>query len=277
MNDHQKSIASISNTLSRVRSFALRRTRDTEKCFWIEGIRQFVQAYDARLRFDTVIHSPILLKSPLAEMIARRLKAQGVRRIKVSPEQYRTISTTERASGIGAIVKQHWTPLAHAKPSRGLCWLVLEEIRSPGNLGSIIRTAEAAGASGIIFVGPRCDPFDPAVVRASMGSLSHLPLVRTTHHELARWATAHDVLLTGLSPEAERLWTELPPAKSVGVILGEERGGLSTPLRRLCQTMVRLPMTGNPDSLNVSVAAGVMLYELVRRTQPHQEAERLVK
>jgi len=274
MNDQPKSLASIPDTLSRVRSLALRTTRDAENCFWIEGIRQFVQAFDARMRYDTVIQSPILLKSPLAEMIVRRLKAQGVRRVKVSPEQFRTISTTERASGIGAIVKQQWFPLAHAEPGRGLCWVVLEEIRSPGNLGSIVRTAEAAGASGIIFVGPRCDPFDPAVVRASMGSLSHLPLVRTTHHELARWATTHDVMLTGLSPEAERLWTELPAAKSVGVVLGEERGGLSTPLRRLCHTMVRLPMTGNADSLNVSVAAGVMMYELVRRSQIHQISER---
>lgn len=266
MNEHHTSPVSIPAVLARVRSLSQQLARDTQGCFWVEGIRQFVQAYDARLQFDSVIHSPILLKSPLAQMIVRRLGAQGGQRFKVTPEQFRSISTTERASGIGAIVKQPWTPLALAEPGRGLCWLVLEQIRSPGNLGSIVRTAEAAGAGGMIFVGPRCDPFDPAVVRASMGGIAHLPLIRATHHELARWAETHGVLLVGLSPEADRLWTELPPSNVVSIVLGEERGGLSMPLRRLCHTMVRLPMSGHADSLNVSVAAGVMMYECVRKS-----------
>jgi len=265
MPHQQRPHTPIPELLSRIRLLGTRTVRDTQNTFWIEGIRQFVQAYDARMRFDTVVHSPILLTSPLAEMIVRRLRAQGTRCVKVSPEQFRTISTAERASGVGAIMRQNWSPLAKIKPGRGLGWIVLEEIRSPGNLGSIIRTAEAAGLGGMILVGPRCDPFDPAVVRASMGSLSHLPLTRTTHHELSRWATAHNVTLAGLTPEAEQLWTDLPPAKNIAIVLGEERGGLSSPLRRLCHTLVRLPMSGRADSLNVSVAAGVMMYELVRR------------
>jgi TrmH family RNA methyltransferase len=242
-------------------------TRDSSGCLWVEGIRQFVQAYDAGFTFDTVIYSPILLKSPLAEMLTRRLGKLGVRRVRVTPEQFRQISTTKRASGIGAIVRQRWTPLESVNPALGLCWVIVEQLRSEGNFGTILRTAEATGVSGLICVGPLCDPFDPAVVRASMGGMFHLPLVRTTHTDLGRWVQNHHLQLIGLSPDATALWTELPKTSPIGLVIGEERRGISDEMRTLCTNMVRLPMTGRVDSLNVGVATGVMLYELVRRAE----------
>lgn len=259
--------ASILETLSFVRDLNRSAARQSSGCLWVEGIRQFVQAYDAGFTFHSVIHSPILLKSPLPGMLTRRLGKQGVRRVKVSPEQFRQISTTKRASGIGAIVHQRWTPLESIDPTVGLCWLIVEQVRSEGNLGTILRTAEATGVSGLICVGPLCDPFDPAVVRASMGGLFHLPLVRTTHIELERWIRRHQMQLIGLSPDAISLWTELPMTLPIGLVIGEERRGLSDPMRNLCTSMVRLPMAGRVDSLNVGVATGVMLYEIVRRTE----------
>lgn len=259
---------SISDTLLRVRSLLKRPIRQETECLWIEGIREFIQAYDARFLFDTVVYSQILQKSSLAEMLVRRLVRSGVRRVRVTPEQFREISKTRRASGIGAIVRERWFPLDSLEPDRGLCWLIVEQLRSPGNFGTILRTAEATGVSGIICVGPLCDPFHPAVVRASMGGIFHLPLIRTTYEDLANWIQQHRVNLIGLSPEAKVNWTELPVAGPVGLVIGEERLGLSEEMRTLCNTMVRLPMTGRADSLNVGVATGVMLYELVRRSQP---------
>lgn len=261
------SAASIPKVLSRIRALADRQARDAEGCFWIEGIRNFVQACDAKLTFQTVLHSPVLLKSSLAEMLVRRLIAAGIPRVRVAPEQFRSVSTAASASGIGAIVRQHWTALESARPSRGLCWLILESLRSPGNLGTILRTAEACGAGGVIFLGDRCDPFDPAVVRASMSGIFHLQLIRTTHECLRGWARAHGIQLVGLAPNATRLWTELPAAARTGLIIGGERAGLSPRLLELCNEAVRLPMSGRADSLNVAVAAGVMMYEMVRRDQ----------
>jgi TrmH family RNA methyltransferase len=253
--------------LSNVRSLQKsRHRRDSCHRFWIEGIRQFVQAFDAGWDFETVIQSRVLLKSSLAQMLARRLAARGVARAAVTPEEFRSVSIAERASGIGAIVKQRWTPLQQIDPREGLCWVVLEWIRSPGNLGSILRTAEAVGAAGAIFLGEAADPFDPAVVRASMGGLFPLQLVRTTHEHLSRWARSHGVMVVGLSPDAPQLWTDpLPAARPIALLIGEERSGLSAGGAALCERMVRLPMSGRADSLNVSVASGVMLYELVRR------------
>src|SRR5689334_11954715 len=93
-----------------------RQRRDSSHRFWIEGIRQFVQAFDAGWDFETILHSRILLKSSLAQMLVRRLAARGVERASIAPEEFRSVSIAERASGIGAIVKQRWTPLQQIEP-----------------------------------------------------------------------------------------------------------------------------------------------------------------
>jgi RNA methyltransferase, TrmH family len=257
--------SAVQKTLNHIKLLAQRRNRDREKRLWIEGIRNFVQAFDAKIEFETVVISPILLQSDLADMLARRLTGRGVRTVRVTPEEFRAVSSTERASGIGAIIRQPWTRLEDVDPRRGNSWLILEEIRSAGNLGTILRTAEACGAGGVIFLGPSCDPFDPVAVRAAMGGLFHLCLVKSSHDRVRAWAAEHGIRLIGLSPEAERLWTDLPPGSGHGFVIGEERKGLSDRSRVMCDAMVRLPMSGWADSINVGVAAGVMLYEVVRR------------
>jgi len=252
--------------LARFRSLTTRPARTAQNAFFIEGLRSFIQAHDAGFVFQAILYSPILLKGDLADMLARRLHIGGVPRVKVSPEQFRAVSRGARASGIAAIVRQRWAPLG--PPRAGLCHLVVEQIRCPGNLGTILRTAEATGVASVIFVGNFSDPYDPACVRASMGGLFHLPLVRTTHEELAEWSHKQHVELVGLSASAEPLWTALPrsnPRAPLAIVLGEERRGISPRMQSLCTSEFRLPMVGRADSLNVSIAAGVMLYELMRR------------
>jgi TrmH family RNA methyltransferase len=267
MNDTHACDAAVARVLSRVRSLARREVRDSQKCCWIEGARHFIQAADAGFHFEAIVHSPVLLKSPVAEILARRLRAGGARYARVTPEQFRAVSTTVRASGIGAIVRQRIEKLGPATEYRGLGWLVIEQIRSPGNLGTILRTAEACGVGGVIFVGRDCDPWSPEVLRASMGGIFALPLFRASHEQVLAWATAHSVQLVGLSPDGAELWSDAALAERVAVAIGEERQGLSDSSKRLCHTAVRLPMSGRADSLNVSIAAGVMMYELVRRIE----------
>ncbi len=257
----------VRTVLSNVRRLQHVEHRRTESAYWIEGIRHFVQAYDTHQVFDAVVYSPVLLKSDLAKMLVRRLATGGVRRLRVSPEEFRSVSGAERASGIGAVVKQRWVSLDKLQATDGGYWIVVEDVRCSGNLGTIMRTAEATGAQGIILVGDRCDPHDPAVVRASMGGIFHLNMIRTTHEELSRWASRQGVLLVGLSPRASSLWIQTPSARSYGLVLGEERSGMSEQMKSICHTTVRLPICGIADSLNVGVAAGVMMYELVRRSQ----------
>jgi TrmH family RNA methyltransferase len=264
---HNRPLVSVPHLFAQVRSLRQsRRARDQTQTFVFEGIRQFIQAHDAGFEFDTILYDPVLLQHGGARSIVRKLVRAGVRCATLTPEQFRAISTTERASGIAGIAKQKWIPLAEAVANRGAGWVVVEQIRSPGNLGTILRTAEATGMSGVIFVGPDAsDPYDPHVVRASMGGIFHIPLVRTTAHALSVWLNVNGIDTIGLSTHTDRNWTDLPPARSYAILLGEERAGLSAPMRRLCDCQVRLPMCGQADSLNVAVAAGVMMYELVRR------------
>ena len=183
----------------------------------------------------------------------------------MTPEEFRSISVTERASGLAAVLKQHWTPLRDADPRRGLCWVAVGLVRSQGNLGTMIRTAEAVGAAGLILLGRETDPFDPAVVRASMGGIFPIQLVRATITEFAAWKRATGCRVVGTSPAATASYTEVPLEAPLVVMFGEERAGLTDEERAACTHFARIPIVGRADSLNVGVSAGVILYEVLRR------------
>lgn len=263
---------SISRGLARIVSLRRsRKFRDSTRTFAIEGIRQFIRASEAEYEFEAIYVSPPLLQQGHAAKLARQLSSHGVRKIVLTPEQFRSISIMERASGIIAIARQRWAPLNQVNPSSGIGFLVIDFIRSPGNLGTILRTAEAVGMGGVLFAGDVCDPHDPLIIRATMGALFDLPLIRTRPRELSLWLAQHNVTMLGLSPHASRLWIDPPPATRYALALGEERAGLSNAITRLCDEQILLPMTGKADSLNVSVAAGVMMYEMLRRSMsPHR-------
>lgn len=267
MHDPAERIFSLDEALALAKSLAQRSVRNTTGLFWIEGPRAFLQAHDAGYRFRGLFCSPILLRNVVSQMLVRRHAALGVARYTISPEQFRDVSGAGRASGLGAIVHQRWIPLEQLRADDSLCTLVIEQVRSPGNLGTILRTAEACGVRNVVFVGPHCDPYDPNVVAASMGGVFHLRLARATAPRLTKWLEARGVTLLGLSPEADGLWTDAAIDAPVALAIGEERSGLSNSLRSISSTLVRLPMTGRADSLNVSIATGVMLYEIVRRRQ----------
>jgi TrmH family RNA methyltransferase len=167
---------------------------------------------------------------------------------------------------IGAILRQNYRALEDAPDRGGLGWLVINWIRSPGNLGTILRTAEAVGMTGIVFTSRDCDPYSPDVVRASMGGLFSLTLIQSTPTAFRDWCQEKRIPAIGLSPNAGMPWTESPYSGQVAIVIGEERQGIAAEHRQLCDAFVHLPMTDRADSLNVSIAAGVMMYELVRKS-----------
>lgn len=273
MSHHARSFADVDALVRRILALRQPATHRAAPHFFIEGLRQFIQAVDAGRHIEAIIVSPVLQPSSLVEMMIRRLKRSGTPVFRVTPERFRAVSTAERASGIAALVTKHWTPLDELDPTRGLCLLAIEELRSAGNLGTILRTAEACGVGGMFFLGERqdhtwCDPFDPVVLRAGMGGALHLPLVRTTHAALTAWRERHQVTFVGLAPDAAKLWTDMPRDRRLCLVVGEERRGLTAELSAHCDVHVRLPMIGRADSLNVGIATGVALYELMRRLHP---------
>jgi len=255
----------IGPTLLRIRRLQDDRCyRDHHRLFFVEGVRNFVQAVDHHYSLDTLVYSEKLLTNPLARKLVRRLKRSGVPFARASPEQFRTVSKTERASGVAAILRQQIRRLEHIAPRRDQCWTALSHVRSPGNFGTLLRTSAATGAAGFILLGDSVDPFDPAVVRATMGALFTQTIVRTTAEQFRRWVQIHKLQVIGASPDGAEEYDRVRYTRPAVLVLGGERSGLSEDQRSLCQRIVRIPMVDGTDSLNLSVAGSLLMYEVFR-------------
>jgi TrmH family RNA methyltransferase len=253
------------STLDAIRRLQTDRAhRDACRTFFVEGVRSVVHAIESGFHIEKLVYSEKLLIVPIARKLVRDRCRGGTPTLHVSPEVFRQVSTTPRASGVAAVVDQRWSPLHGASPRAGLCWVVLEAVRSAGNLGSLIRSSEAIGGAGFILVGPQIDPFAPAVVRASMGALFGQTLIRTNDRSLRNWVRRHRCRVIGASPDGSADLHHFDFPRPTILVLGEERRGL-TPLQRdLCSNFVRIPMVGVADSLNLAVAGSLLLYEVYR-------------
>lgn len=243
-----------------------RRYRDGKGLFFAEGIRNFVEAVDHKFPIETIIYSEKLLISPIARKFVRQLKREGVPFARASPEEFRAISKTERASGIAAIFRQNVQSLKQIK-SDNFCWIALSSIRSNGNLGTLMRTSAATGADGFILLGDEIDIFDPNVVRPTMGAIFKQKIVRTNLTEFQNWIKSNKFQIIGASPKGSNRYDQIPYSSPTILMLGNERSGLSAKEESLCTELVRIPMVPGMDSLNVSVAGSLLLYEVFRSTQ----------
>ena len=155
------------------------------------------------------------------------------------------------------------------------CVVVLDGVEDPHNLGAVIRTAEASGVSGVIVPERHSAPLSATVAKASAGALAYVPVIRvgnvaTTLNELKK----KGIWVVGVDEEGERLWTDFDYTSPVALVFGGEHRGLRRLVREHCDVVVRLPMLGKVGSLNVSVTAGVVLYEVVRQRRRHRGQHR---
>lgn len=257
----------VAQVLAKIKRLQYNRSyRDKKGLFFAEGIRNFVEAVDQGFPIDALLYSEKLLISPVARKLVRRLKRDGVPFARVSPEQFRIISKTEHASGVGAIFHQQVQKLDQIKPNDHICWTVLSNIRSLGNFGTLLRTSTAIGASGFILVGDNIDPFDPNVVRATMGAIFKQKVVRTTIEQLHSWIKLYKLQVIGASPSGLVDYDRVSYTHPTILMLGNERSGLTQEEQAMCQNIVRIPMIDGMDSLNVAVAGSLLLYEVFRAT-----------
>ena len=142
--------------------------------------------------------------------------------------------------------------------------MALEQVRDPGNLGTIIRTVDSVGAKGVILVGETCDPFSFETVRATMGSLFHVPLAKTGRDAFLAWAKTTGVRLVGTHLKATHDYRKVESRAPTVLVMGNEQAGMTDDMTGACDVRVKIPMAGRADSLNLAVATGVMLYELRR-------------
>lgn len=253
-----------------LRNLGSRRERDRAGLFFVEGLRFVSQAFAHHAPVQTLITVPKMLTHPYSQALLRRAERARVPVLEVTPEVFLSHSRAEDPQWIGAVVLQHWEPLSGILPGDGLCWVAYDTIHSPGNLGTIIRTCDAVGASGLILIGSDVDPYDPATVRATMGAVFALRYVRAAPAEFDDWRRRHHCALVGTSPHAECDFQTVCYPRPLVLWMGGERQGLSPEQQSQCDLVVRIPMVGSSDSLNLAVATGIMLYELFhqRRSVP---------
>ncbi len=181
------------------------------------------------------------------------------RLLEVTPEIMASLSTQKNPSPVLGVFRQRWSE--HVEP-QGL-WLALEDMRDPGNLGTIIRTADAAGARGIILAGRTCDPWGSACVRATMGSIFATPLVTRSTAELGKLCKSWPGESIGTHVQGTEDYRR-PYGEPTLIVMGSEGSGLSDAVAQACSALVRIPMRDGPDSLNIAVATGLMLFEVHR-------------
>jgi RNA methyltransferase, TrmH family len=245
-----------------LRSLQTPQGRSRTGLYLIEGIRHIARAVEHRVPIHSLFVDPSVLSNPFGRKLAHRLQKSGVPSLQLSRQMYRELTLAAAPQGIGAVVHQEWTPVANIRLERSSMWLAVESIDSPGNLGTIIRTAEATGVAGIFFIGADADPFDPAAVRASMGSLFSQKLVKCTAREFTDWARSFGASVIASSPAGLLDYRALRCRWPAVLLVGSEKHGLSEQLIEISDFTVRIPMFGRCDSINVAVAAGVLLYEI---------------
>ena len=238
--------------------------RDQRQLFYVEGVRNFVQVASQGFELEMVIYSDKLCTSAVTRKMVRQLKNQGTQILNIRPEIYRSLSSTERASGIGAIVRQRWKTLESVDTNQNCCWVVLEEINLAGNLGTLIRSSEALGATGFIILGKTLELHAPGTIRATMGAMFKQDFARSSFMDFQNWVREKNVCLVGASPDGTTDFDSFDYPQATFLFLGEEQEGLTTQQRNLCSQLLRIPMVGKSDSLNLGVAGSLMLYQIYR-------------
>lgn len=259
-------ISSASNPVAkRVRALADRKTRKREGVFLVEGMQPVWRASESGWQIETLILAPDLIENQAVYEMSAQLEAGGTRIVHLTRDLFRRLSERDGPAGVMAIVRSRTSALSEATVSADDAWIILHRVHNPGNLGTIIRTADAAGMAGVILCGDTTDPFAPASVKASMGSIFATQLVIEREVDaVLNWAVDQRIHLIGTSGYAEGSHWDVEHPRPCGIVLGNEGDGLSDDLISRMDTSVRIPMTGTAESLNLSVAAALLIYELQR-------------
>jgi RNA methyltransferase, TrmH family len=196
--------------------------------------------------------------------LLRRLRVAGARVLTTTDKVLAAISGKDNPQGIVSAFHQRAVQLDDLPVNGPRRFVALFEVRDPGNLGTIIRTADAAGCDGVILVGTTCDPFSVEAVRATMGSLFAMPLAAATADEFFAWRDASKVHVVAASMRGHHGHHEAGYGERTCILMGNEQSGLPPDLEDRCDELVRIPMAGRAESLNLASAAAVMVYEAWR-------------
>lgn len=259
-----KVVTSLANPhVKEIRALALKKNRDASRRFIAEGLKLVTDALARNWTIHVMVYARAAAGEKHIQDTAARARARGATILEVPDRVLAAISRRDNPQTVLGVFEQRWIDESALAPDNEAFWIALDRVRDPGNLGTVIRTADAVGATGVILVGETTDPFAMDAVRATMGSIFHTPLCRMSCAEFIRWRAGWTGLVIGTHLEGAVDYREPDyRGRAIVLIMGNEQQGLPEDLARLCDKLCLIPMAGEADSLNLAVATGVMAFEI---------------
>jgi RNA methyltransferase, TrmH family len=231
----------------------------------VEGYRELKRALENGVRPRALFYSPAWYLGANEPGLVERCGAEGAELVECSKEAFAKIAYRDRPEGLLALAPIQRRGLADLQLPENPLLIVAEAIEKPGNLGSILRSADAAGVHGVIVCDRCTDLHNPNVVRSSIGTLFTVPVAEATSEETLAWLKARGIRIFAATPHAERAYTQADMKPGCAIVVGAEQYGLSERWMQAADERVKIPMLGQADSLNVANATTILLYEAVRQ------------
>ena len=254
--------------VKRLRSLHERKYRRQTGWFLAEGTRTCTEAVELGWRLHRLAFLDGRGGDRMVRPLLAALERDGGRALPMTESLLARISGKDNPQMVLGAFEQRWQDPGRIAPDAGRCWIALDRVRDPGNLGTIMRTADATGARGIILIGDCTDPYSVEAVRASMGAVFNVELAQMPEDEFLDLAAGWPGQIVGTALPASRDYRKVDYAWPLILLMGNEQAGLTPALMKACTQLVRMPMMGRSDSLNLAVATGVTLYEALRQRHP---------
>ena len=242
-----------------------RRPRDEAGVFLVEGYREIRRALEKKMPLLELYYAAEWFLGENEQSLIEQARVAGAQLLELSKEAFAKVAYRERPDGLLAVAPQWKRALAELVLPAAPFILVVEAIEKPGNLGTILRSADAAGCDAVIVCDPVTDIFNPNVVRASTGVLFSVPLVVEESTRVLAWLREKGVRTVATTPSAEKIYSDADLRGPLAVVMGSEQYGLSEFWLKNADLPVRIPMAGQADSLNVAMATIITLFEAVRQ------------
>lgn len=247
--------------LTLARDLRRRRARERHALFVAEGVRTVEELLDAALPVRGLLAAPTARDTERGAALLARAHERGIPVLDVDDATFASAASTDAPQGVLAVAEVPARTLGDLTVAAGRPLLVLDAVQDPGNVGTMVRTAAAFAAAGVVALPGTVDLWNPKVVRSAMGALFRLPTVPATVAELGEFLRAHDVALWGADMAGAPLDGATPRSR-VAVAVGNEGAGLTADVRALANQLVSIPIAAHVESLNVAVAAGILLHQL---------------
>ena len=242
-----------------------RRERDDAGLFLVEGYREIRRALEKGIRLKEIYFSPDWFLGENEPALIEQAKQAGAQALELSKDAFAKVAYRERPDGLLAVAPQWKGGLADLALNQHPFLLVVESIEKPGNLGTILRSADAAGCDAVIVCDAVTDIFNPNVVRASTGVLFSVPVVVSDSATVHAWLKEKGIRTVATTPNTPNLYTKTDLRGALAIVMGSEQYGLSDFWLKEANVLVRIPMAGQADSLNVAMATIITLFEAVRQ------------